>query len=498
MSASRSVLATGNRLATFFRILLSRRHGGLWRCCGPIFGLLIVAGGQPPVRASEARLLQSVPTTGTRGGDRVKNYSRIALVVGETAYTRVPLRNPANDARAMARMLGALGFDVTLVINVTHDSMKKEILAFGEKIQSDTGGTALFYYAGHGVQAGGVNYLVPIGENIRRQADLQFEAVDMKLVLSQFENAPDSTNLVILDACRNNPFSSSRSAAVGLATVGAPQGTLVAYATAPDSVASDGSGPNGVYTYALLQYMPEPELPVERVFKRVRLAVIGATAGAQVPWEVTSLTSEFYFARGKVRFAGDSGYVPPVGGLRTLIDDDFTSDHMLFTGVNGVCSFAYRPGSYVLVNTSANRGCWMLYPHELPSRVRIETGTHILHGDPGARLSLFIGSSEEAAYNFALGGDGHFYVERYTAGAWHQLIAPTPRREIHVGENAINQLAVEIDRRHLTFAINEVNVGSYDAPQDVQGQVGFGVGPGTSVAFDFLRVRALPLARMDR
>ena len=176
---------------------------------------------------------------------------RFALIIGNAVYETSPLKNPVNDARAMAQTLTALGFQVILKENVNQVEMKRAVREFGEKIKN--GGIGLFYFAGHGVQVKGQNYLVPIGATITKEEEVEYEGVDVGFVMAQMDAAKNSMNIVILDACRNNPFARSyRSESNGLASISAPSGTLIAYATAPGSVASDGDGANGLYTQELL------------------------------------------------------------------------------------------------------------------------------------------------------------------------------------------------------------------------------------------------------
>ena len=219
---------------------------------------------------------------------------RTALVIGNAAYESGALRNPINDARAMAKALADLSFEVTLKENLDQKQMKREIQAFGEKLRK--GGVGLFYYAGHGIQENGRNYLLPVGAAIEHEKQVEYEAVDMGAVLSEIDYAHARMNIVILDACRDNPFARSfRSISQGLASLDAPTGTLIAYATAPGSVANDGPGENGVYTGELIKAMVQPGLKIEDVFKQVRSAVREATGGRQVPWESSSLEGDFYF-----------------------------------------------------------------------------------------------------------------------------------------------------------------------------------------------------------
>lgn len=227
--------------------------------------------------------------------------ARTALVIGNGSYTSAPLRNPLNDASDVAAALKGLGFEVLSHTNVDQGTMKRAIREFGARLRSK-GGVGLFYYAGHGVQVKGINYLVPVGTEVRTEEEVEYESVEAGLVLAQMEAAKNDINIVILDACRNNPFARSyRSADKGLAQINAPSGTLIAYSTAPGSIASDGTGRNGLYTQELLKQIKTPDRSIEDVFKQVRISVRAATGGSQTPWESSSLTGEFYFNQAGLR-----------------------------------------------------------------------------------------------------------------------------------------------------------------------------------------------------
>lgn len=217
--------------------------------------------------------------------------SRVALVIGNTAYAQEPLRNAVNDARAMAKTLRALGFTVLLHENAGKATMERAVLDYGRRIAA--GGVGVFFYAGHGMQVRGRNYLVPVDAQIDEEAKTRVAAVDLDLLLEQIAEARNRVNLVVLDACRNNPFERKlRGRSQGLAAVDAARGTLIAYATAPGSVASDGGGRNGLYTEELLRALEQPGLKIEEVFKRVRVAVSERSNGSQTPWESSSLTGD--------------------------------------------------------------------------------------------------------------------------------------------------------------------------------------------------------------
>ncbi len=195
------------------------------------------------------------------------NKARTALVIGNSAYKYGPLKNPVNDAKAVATQLMKIGFDVILKLDVNQESMEDALDLFGRKLSSGDQ-VALFYYAGHGVQVGGDNYLIPIGAKIKRQSDVRYKAVNIGQILGSMGETEDNLNIVILDACRDNPLPRSfRSSSRGLARVEGPKGTILGFATSPGSVASDGDGENGVYTKHLLQNMRKPGLSIEQVFK---------------------------------------------------------------------------------------------------------------------------------------------------------------------------------------------------------------------------------------
>lgn len=224
---------------------------------------------------------------------------RVALLIGNSSYQNGGvLTNPVNDVRAMNDLLKSLGFEVIKIENATQTQMKQAINSFGLKIKDyDVG---LFYYAGHGIQNKGVNYMIPIEADLTTEEQIEFDCVSADRILAYMENATTKINLIIMDACRNNPFERSwaRSAAGGgLALMNAPKGTLIAYATSPGKVASDGTSGNGLYTSALLRHLKDPGLNIEQVFKKVRTEVSEKSFGTQIPWETTSLTgADFFFS----------------------------------------------------------------------------------------------------------------------------------------------------------------------------------------------------------
>lgn len=227
---------------------------------------------------------------------------RTALVIGNAQYTQSPLKNPANDALAIAEELQRSGFDAYLYTDLDQKTMKKAIREFGQTLK-ERGGVGLFFYAGHGLQSDGRNFLVPVNAEIHKAQDIEFESVDLGRVLSELEYAENNMNIIILDACRDNPykeeFAKSKHASYnGLASIGsAPYNSFIAFSTAPGSVALDGTGSNGLYTQELLKAMREQGPGLEDVFKKVRKNVRKASIGQQIPWESSSVEDDFHFKR---------------------------------------------------------------------------------------------------------------------------------------------------------------------------------------------------------
>ncbi len=240
---------------------------------------------------------------------------RIALVIGNSNYSgdlpRLP--NPANDAELMASTLTKLGFKVVKAHDADLKQMTRSIREFSDLL-SGAGPQAvgLFFYAGHGLQIDGENWLIPINAHITKTADAEFEAVPASKILGQMQFAENSLNIVILDACRNNPLSRGvRSASTGLAKMDAPLGSFIAYSTAPGQTAADGKGKNSPYTAALAKAMMKPGIAIEEAFRDARVDVLAATQKEQIPWESSSLTGAFSFNPGKATAATQSAAVAP-------------------------------------------------------------------------------------------------------------------------------------------------------------------------------------------
>jgi len=220
---------------------------------------------------------------------------RTALIIGNSQYDVGRLKNPTNDASDMADVMRRLGFLVILKKNAKQREIEEAIREFGHQLKK--GGVGLFFYAGHGLQIAGKNYLIPIGASIETETDAKYNAIDVEMVLDQMANAKNTMNIVILDACRDNPLRRSmRSTGRGLAIISnAPQGTFITYSTSPGMTAADGVGRNSPYTSALLKFITIPGLPIEKVFKSARQRLAQETKNKQIPWELSSLQGEFYF-----------------------------------------------------------------------------------------------------------------------------------------------------------------------------------------------------------
>ena len=224
-----------------------------------------------------------------------KHGKRYALVIGNAAYATNPLRNPANDARDIAAKLRKLGFEVKLLTDKDKQDMIEAINNLGTKAKGYE--AVMFFYAGHGIQSKHKNYLIPINAKINAESDLEFDGVDVNRVLAKMEDTQCNIKMIVLDACRNNPFERSwrGEGERGLSSMNAPTGTLIAYSTAPNTVALDGpTGRNSPYTGALLSVLEE-KLLVEILFKRVAEKVVEKTGGQQAPWIASSLIGDFYF-----------------------------------------------------------------------------------------------------------------------------------------------------------------------------------------------------------
>lgn len=228
----------------------------------------------------------------------VLTEKRTALLIGNSDYRFVmPLDNPKHDAADLAEKLKGLGFSTTLLVNASQEEMENAVRNFGRRLIKN-GGIGLFYYAGHGVQMNGQNYLIPANAHVVAQKDVKYKAVHLGMVMEEMGEARNGLNIIILDACRDNPLpASGRGFSQGLAQVNGPRGSFIAFATAPGETAQDGEGRNGTYTKHLLEQIDSKGLSLEKVFKNVAKGVVEETNNKQVPWVNSSFIGDFYFTR---------------------------------------------------------------------------------------------------------------------------------------------------------------------------------------------------------
>jgi uncharacterized caspase-like protein len=250
---------------------------------------------------------------------------RVALVIGNSAYKTSPLKNPTNDARDMAARLRSLGFEVVERSNLRTRQIGQTLREFRSKLSPDT--VALVFYAGHGLQIRGENYLPAVDAEIDSEEDVPNQSLSMRQVMEVLDESKTRLNLVFLDACRNNPYQRGfrSTAGEGLARVSAPSGTLISYATRPGSVAADGNGKNGLYTGHLLKQMESASQPVEQVLKRVVSAVKNESQGRQEPWMEGSIEGDFCFGNCGAVQAGQPSAPARVRTAAEIEDDVWTS-----------------------------------------------------------------------------------------------------------------------------------------------------------------------------
>jgi formylglycine-generating enzyme required for sulfatase activity len=334
----------------------------------------------------------------------VQTEQRIALVVGNASYQEARLRNSVNDAAAVAQALSGAGFKVILRENADRVTMYEAIVEFGDRLREGKG-VGLFYFSGHGMQVDGRNYMVPVGARIASERMVETEAIDVNRVLGEMDAARGRVNIVILDACRDNPYARAfRSPSRGLAPMDAPQGTLIAYATAPGKVALDGVGANSPYTSALVKQLAVPGLSIESLFKRVRVEVLSSTNGRQQPWESSSLIGEFFFTPPPEISAGTSARERPPQPPTQVSTLPPTTPHMRIGGDDGAEMVLVPAGDFLMGSrreeiVDAQRQCRRLSTTSLCDRFDDEVPSHVVFLDAfyidryeitNARFSRFV------------------------------------------------------------------------------------------------------------
>ena len=242
-------------------------------------------------------------------GTVLYSQNKLALIIGNSDYENAQLRNSVNDAQDVTVMLINKGFMPTLNTNLDHDQFEESIRIFIDKIKS--GDIVLFYYSGHGMQVKGENYLIPVKEKIVAEDEIRYKSISLSMLLDKLYGSGSAINIIILDACRDNPFSGFRSSSKGFTSVTAPIGTIISYSTAPGSVARDGEGRNSPYTESLLECSNLSNLQLEEFFKEVRKKVLFKTSNQQQPWETSSLIEDFYFTSGEDAYSRNPAPVSP-------------------------------------------------------------------------------------------------------------------------------------------------------------------------------------------
>jgi hypothetical protein len=405
-----------------------------------------------------------------------KPERRVALVIGNGSYATAPLKNPVNDAHDIGEALREVGFDVIGRENVSQNDMKRAIREFGQKTQNSD--VALFYYAGHAVQVNGENYLIPVGATIEKPEEVEYESINVGFVLAQMTNAGSQTNIVILDACRNDPFARGfRALTRGLALMNAPGGTLIAYATAPGAVASDGNGRNGLYTEELLRNLRTPGLDVEEVFKRVRVGVRAKTQGQQTPWESSSLVSNFYFRQ---------------PNAQVIFEEHFDNNNRGWLEIsNEQTVITVADGGYAWDGKIVGRN--LIYkPMAIDQKqdFRIECKVTHVSGVNEFGYGLVWGAKDtDNLYSFLISGDGRFSVTRVTEAAPTRLIPWATPNSIN-RLNGTNKLRVEKKGDELQFFINDTFAGNVSFQPFFGDRLGFAVWNKQKVVFDDLVVTA--------
>ncbi|CAH0178721.1 hypothetical protein SRABI118_01179 [Massilia sp. Bi118] len=407
-------------------------------------------GAKPAARTQAANGQAQADAPAPAALAPVRPEQRLALVIGNSGYKTGPLTNPVNDARAMAVRLQQLGFSVIKKENASREEMMAAVRDFG--VQLANGGVGLFYYAGHGVQSKGANYLVPVDADIRNEDELSTRAYNANEVLEKMDTAKNRINVVILDACRDNPFARSfRSGSRGLAGMDqAPSGTLVAYATSPGSTASDGLGANGLYTEQLLQAMNEPGVKLEEVFKRVRVGVKERSEGKQLPWEMSSVTGDFYFnptpdqaaemAAAAVAYASrQGGGAAPVAAVATagrsalmpvLISRKLIEQYQMnasapLAGDTRMATFSPNGAYFLLANADRQMRLWHADTGlAVPGLPRLNAPIATAHGESLAGIN----AEGEAVVRDLDNAEQHRLLDKLPKGSQRLILSPDGRR----------------------------------------------------------------------
>jgi hypothetical protein len=324
----------------------------------------------------------------------------LALVIGNSAYPKNDLVNPINDAEDFGNVLKRLGFTVRRNTNVSIVDFDKLISSFGEDLNNyDVG---VFYFAGHGLQIDEENFLTAIDTSFQDEGSAKYTSIPLNRILSYMHSANNNTNIIILDACRDNPFEKKWHRSIrhrGLAPVYAPKGTLIAFATSSGETASDGIGRNGLFTSALLKHIEDENIQIEELFKRVRNSVFALSNGKQTTWEHTSLTGNYIFNSGQINFSPETPYSEKVVVDKKFeVSDDDDIDRIII---------GLKSHDWYRQNPAVNR-IYLLDPNQDKDKLFV-MGRNILQAACGSSNSAidFIFNIERAVDKFNINNENH-------------------------------------------------------------------------------------------
>jgi len=383
---------------------------------------------------------------------------KYALIIGNGSYKDAPLSTPVNDAEVMASTLRSLGFSVSKETDISHRTMEQAIRDFGNRLSP--GDTALFYFSGHGAQADGSNYLIPIGADIQSEDEIKHKSVAADIVLAKMKSARSAVNIIILDACRNNPFKGFKSMGNGLAPMAAVKGTFIAYATAPGTVAYTGNESTSIYTKYLTNLMKKPGLKIEDVFKRVRESVISDTSDKQIPWEASSLTGKDFYFNGeggqRQEQERETPYKPEVSESRTSSASDKT-----FTNSLGMKFVRIPAGSFMMGSPS---------------------------GEPGHE-------SDETQHRVSISNSFYMQTTEVTQGQWKAVMGSNPSKFTDCGDNCPVENVSWDDVQGFIKKLNQKGEGTYRLPTEAEWE--YAARAGTTTPFSFGDCLAADQANYD-
>jgi formylglycine-generating enzyme required for sulfatase activity len=402
--------------------------------------------------------------------------NRVALVVGNSAYKSAPLRNPTNDAKDMAAKLKGMGFTVIERSNLNVKQIGSTLREFRSKLTP--GSVALVFYAGHGLQIKGENYLPAVDADISGEEDVPTQSLAMRQIMDVLEEAKTRLNLVFLDACRNNPYARSfRSASDGLNRVNAPSGTLISFATRPGSVAADGTGRNGLYTGALLEQMNNQSQPIELVLKKVVSQVKAASKSQQEPWMEGSIEGEFCFGEcGKqVAQSGNSDDRALWDSVKDSKDMNEVKAYLdrfplgLFAGVARVRIAALEKAGSVFKDCDF-----------CPEMVVIPAGSYMMGSAPDS-TAPFPPSAEEQPQHRVLVGSFALGKFEVTQDQWYSLMGSSPSR-FFGGSLPVEQVSWQ-DAQEFIKRLNIKTGKTYRLPTEEEWE--YAARGGTTTTFPF-------------